>query len=176
MMGEPDAPAATSGELVPSGLTGEFVKAVAKELTSARKGAAAMTDLSQGAGILDDSRRKARYGVAFLRAVCAQAGVPMQETSPDEDVFAVDCTADFAEGPVFVQVKCTSTLALAGASASVALEDKWKERWARRLNPVYLLLVLVPSDVEHGWSTRRRARSMPRRPTGFVLTVLKGRL
>lgn len=58
--------------------------------------------------ILSVSARKARYGVAYLRSVCAQAGVGLSETSADEDVLAIDCDVKFAEGVVGVQVKCTS--------------------------------------------------------------------
>lgn len=108
---------------------------------------AAAPNVSEGPGTLDSNRRKARYGVAYLRSICSQAGVPMQENSPDEDVLAVDCDVKFAEGPVLVQLKCTSRLTLAGRRASVALRPEWCTKWSRQRVPVYLVLVIVPKDV-----------------------------
>jgi hypothetical protein len=49
--------------------------------------------VSHSEATLDSNRRKARYGVAYVRSICSQAGMPMNEGSPDEDVFAVDCLA-----------------------------------------------------------------------------------
>jgi hypothetical protein len=111
---------------------------------------ASSLDLSDGPGTLDDKRRKARYGVAYLRSVCSQAGMPVEETSPDEDVLAVDCEVKFAEASVAVQVKCTSRLTLGGKSASVPLKREWCVRWAEFQVPVYLVLVVVPKDIA-GW-------------------------
>lgn len=42
-----------------------------------------------------DNGRKARYGAAYFRAICAQAGVAFTEASIDEDVMAVDGSVDF---------------------------------------------------------------------------------
>ena len=107
-----------------------------------------MTFLSEAAASLSPSGRKGRYGVAYLRSVCAQAGVGLNETSPDEDVSAVDCDVKFPEGGVAVQVKCTATRTLGGATAAVALEESWKTKWAQQLGPVYLVLVIVPRVFE----------------------------
>ncbi len=104
-------------------------------------------NLSGGSGTLANTGRKARYGVAYLRSVCSQAGVPMSETSPDEDVLATDCTVSFAEAEVLVQVKCTSSSTLDGKSAVVRLKPEWCRKWALRRVPVYLVLVIVTKDV-----------------------------
>lgn len=100
--------------------------------------------LSEDMGSLDLNHRKARYGVSYLRAVCSQAGMPVSETAPDEDVLAVDCDVKFEQASVLVQVKCTSRLTVAGRSASVRLEPEWRAKWAKQKVPVYLLLVIVP--------------------------------
>jgi hypothetical protein len=55
-----------------------------------------------------DNARKARYGVAYFRTICAQAGVSFTETSADEDNMAVDGLVSFARSSSRVQLKCTS--------------------------------------------------------------------
>jgi len=80
--------------------------------------------------------------------VCAQAGVGLSETSPDEDILAIDCAVEYPEAPVRVQVKCTSQLGLERSSFTVPIDDKWRSKWARSLFPGYLLLVVVPAEVE----------------------------
>jgi hypothetical protein len=52
-----------------------------------------------GIATLDTNRAKSRFGVAYVRAVCSQAGVGFQETSPDEDVLAVDGNVEFEIAP-----------------------------------------------------------------------------
>jgi hypothetical protein len=47
---------------------------------------------------------KARFGVAYLRAICSHAGVGFTETSADEDVLAIDGSIEFELGSVRVQV------------------------------------------------------------------------
>jgi hypothetical protein len=90
--------------------------------------------------------QKARYGLSYLRNICAQAGIGMAETSPDEDVLAVDCEVQFAEASVRVQVKCTSTLTISGRSKSWALEQGWIDNWRESRVPVYFVIVIVPSS------------------------------
>lgn len=104
--------------------------------------------LSDSPGRMSASRRKARYGVAYLRCVCSQAGVPLSETEPDEDVYAIDCRLGFPEVAVPVQVKCTSRLSLRGRTASVQLDPSWSEKWRASCVPVYLVLVIVPKATE----------------------------
>jgi len=50
----------------------------------------AVAKLLEAWATLTPDRRKARYGVAYVRSICAQAGVNLQEMSRDEDVLAVD--------------------------------------------------------------------------------------
>jgi hypothetical protein len=107
-----------------------------------------MPELSDPLATLEPNRRKARYGVAYLRSVCAQAGVGMTETSPDEDVLAVDCSIEFFEAPVRVQVKCTSQFAITGRSASWSLDPAWTQVWAKAKVPVYFVLVIVGKDYD----------------------------
>lgn len=106
--------------------------------------AAAVAALSYPTGMLDENRRKARYGVAYLRSVCSQVGVPLSETEPDEDVYAIDCHVKFPELAVPVQVKCTSKLTVIGRGASVDSNPVWLAKWRQSRIPVYLVLVIVP--------------------------------
>lgn len=108
--------------------------------------------LSAGPGTFGDNGRKARYGVSYLRSVCSQAGVGVTETGVDEDVLAIDCVLMFAEGQVVVQVKCTSGKTIGGKTAAVSLKPEWCEKWAKQKGPVYLLLVIVPANIED-WLT-----------------------
>jgi hypothetical protein len=103
-------------------------------------------EVSEGPGRLDPNRRKSRYGVAYLRAVCSQAGVPMDETSPDEDIHAVDCRLNFPEMPVPVQVKCSSRHELGGRDPFVDVTAEWAQKWRQQVVPVRLVLVVVPED------------------------------
>jgi hypothetical protein len=102
--------------------------------------------------ILSSNGQRARYGVSYVRNICAQAGVGLTETSPDEDTLATDCDIQFAEGNVRVQVKCTSTMALAGSTKSWSLKPVWLRKWGESLIPVYFVLVVVPSQ-EGTWLT-----------------------
>ena len=104
---------------------------------------------------LDDNGRKARFGVSYVRSVCAQAGVGFQETSPDEDILAVDCDVKFREANVGVQVKCTSSLTIRGRSASWHLDEGWLRKWSDARLPVYFVLVIVEGD-SGAWLTHRR--------------------
>ena len=74
--------------------------------------------MSGSCGFLHLDRRKARYGVSYIRNLCAQAGLRFGETEQDEDVLAVDCEIKYREANVGVQVKCTSSLKIVGRSAS----------------------------------------------------------
>ena len=91
---------------------------------------------------------KARYGIAYLRAICSQAGVGLTETAPDEDVLAVDCAIEYAESSVRVQVKCTSNWKISGSSITYEIEDGWVRNWDKNFGPVYFLVVLVPPKIE----------------------------
>lgn len=69
------------------------------------------------------------------------------ETSPDEDVLAVDGDVKFAEGSVGVQVKCSSRWKVVGSrNYSVRVKAKWVRNWEKSLHPIYLILVVVPGD------------------------------
>ncbi|WP_442860703.1 DUF4365 domain-containing protein [Arthrobacter sp. zg-Y750] len=98
--------------------------------------------------VLLDKGQKARYGVSYVRALCAHAGLAFTETSPDEDVLAVDGELKFAEASVGLQVKCTSQLQLSGRTASWRTDPGWIRQWERSKLPVYFVLVIVPPDKE----------------------------
>ena len=92
--------------------------------------------------------RKGRYGVAYLRAVAGQAGCNFYETSPGEDVLAVDCLLEYPESNVRVQVKTTKRYTIDGSNAEItySAEDKWIQKWAASMLPVYFVVVVVPDD------------------------------
>lgn len=96
----------------------------------------------------DDNTRRARYGVAYVQAICAQAGVSWTPTSADEDRRAIDGMIDLGPGSAMIQVKCSSKTLLTSASHSVALKPKWVAQWSEiTLAPVYVVLVKVPKVV-----------------------------
>lgn len=105
--------------------------------------------LSDPIATLTENGRKARYGVSYLRNICSQAGVPLTENSPDEDVLAVDCLVNFIESPVRVQVKCTSKRKVVGwKSTSWPVEDHWRTKWSGSKIPVYFVMVVVPATTD----------------------------
>jgi hypothetical protein len=106
---------------------------------------------------LDSNRAKARFGVAYFKAVCSQAGIGFSETPIDEDVLAVDGTVNFAEAPVMVQIKCTGRFRVTGgATASWPAEATWREKWKKSRLPVYFVLVIVDPDEQTAWLDHRQ--------------------
>lgn len=106
------------------------------------------TGLWSDFAILSDDLRKARFGVGYVQALSAHAGLGFVETGSDQDVLAVDCTIGFPEATVQVQVKCTSTLKLHGRSASWHIKPTWNKLWNVSKGPVYLVIVMVPKDFD----------------------------
>ncbi|MEV6527842.1 DUF4365 domain-containing protein [Longispora sp. NPDC051575] len=95
---------------------------------------------------------KSRFGVAYLRSVCSQAGIGFDETSPDEDVLAVDGHLSFELCPVRVQVKCTGQFRInGGPTATWQTEPAWHRKWTRSGTPVYFVLVIVDPDDQKLW-------------------------
>lgn len=95
---------------------------------------------------------KARFGVAYLRAICSHAAVGFAETSIDEDVLAVDGSIEFDLGIVRVQVKCTSQFRInGGKTATWQAEPAWWEKWHRSGLPVYLVVVVIDPDDQAAW-------------------------
>lgn len=105
-----------------------------------------------GVATLDANRAKSRFGVAYVRAVCSQAGVGFQEGSPDEDVLAIDGNIDFEIAPARVQVKCTGKFRIKGGStATWPIDESWVQHWKRSGLPVYFVLVIVDPDDQVSW-------------------------
>lgn len=101
---------------------------------------------------LDEKMSKSRYGVAYVRSLCGQAGVSCRETSPDEDVKAIDLEVDFDEAAVSVQVKCSAQHRIRGGpTATLPTRASWIEKWNRRRLPVYCVLVLVDPVIQAQW-------------------------
>lgn len=95
---------------------------------------------------------KARFGAAYVRAVCNHAGVGFTETEIDQDVQAVDGTVDFDLSPARVQIKCTGQFRInGGRTASWPSEKGWWIKWHRSGVPVYFVLVMVDPDEQTRW-------------------------
>ncbi len=103
-------------------------------------------------GTLGPNGAKARFGAAYLRAVCSHAGVGFDETSPDEDVLAVDGNVEFAVGSARVQIKCTGQFRInGGETATWPSEIGWINKWSKSKTPVYFVLVVVDPDEQPAW-------------------------
>jgi hypothetical protein len=94
-----------------------------------------------------DNGRKARYAVAYLESICAQAGVAFGETRADEDIMAVDAFVHFPQASSRVQLKCTSQFKLSGKSLTMTLEPGWVASWTASIVPVYFVVVIVPPEI-----------------------------
>jgi len=113
-----------------------------------------MRDNTEGAvgPTLHRNAQQARYGVAFLRGICAQAGYGFAETSPDEDCVAIDCTVDTRGIGLRVQVKCTAqAFTKKHEYLSWKVEDHWREKWARNQLPIYFVVVRLKSKISTKW-------------------------
>lgn len=113
-------------------------------MTTAAQGAPASRLLTPAHRRFTDNGRRARYGAAYVRALCAHAGAGFTETSIDEDVMAVDASIDFARMPVRVQIKCTSQFKVSGSKLSLPLEAGWTDKWAESDTPVFVVVIKVP--------------------------------
>jgi hypothetical protein len=108
-------------------------------------------DVVESGSILSLDERKARYGVAYVRSICSQAGAPMGEPEPGEDVLAVDCFIEFPQADVRVQVKCTSRWTIGGSSLTFPIEKEWTRKWDDCFLPVYFVVVIVPKLEARHW-------------------------
>jgi hypothetical protein len=101
---------------------------------------------------LSPNGAKARFGVAYLRSVCSQAGVGFTETSIDEDVLAIDGKVEFEIAEARVQVKCTGKFRInGGETASWPADPGWWRKWHVSKVPVYFVLLIVDPDDQHSW-------------------------
>lgn len=104
---------------------------------------------------LSSNTAQGRYGVAYLRALAAHAEFGFDETSPDEDVRAIDAHVNYSAGNIYVQVKTTyqHDLDMSKESFLYPVKSLWKEKWDQQLLPKYLVVVVVPRElsqrVEH---------------------------
>ena len=95
---------------------------------------------------------KARFGAAYLRAICSHAGVGFTETSIDEDVLAIDGKIEFAVGDARVQLKCTGQFRInGGETASWPAEEEWWTKWHKSKIPVYFIIIMVDPDDQCRW-------------------------
>ena len=102
--------------------------------------------------ILPPNAAKARFGVAYVRAICSHAGVGFAETSPDEDYLAIDGRVQFSLGNVGVQIKCTGQFRIDGGdTASWPAEAEWWRKWHGSKEPVYFIVVMVDPDDQSAW-------------------------
>ncbi|MGI5401824.1 DUF4365 domain-containing protein [Streptomyces sp. CA-135486] len=101
--------------------------------------------------VLGDKACKARFGVAYVRAIFSQAGFPFKETSPDEDAMAIDGDVDFIAASARVQIKCSSQFKISGRGATWPAEVHWRDRWNKCKVPVYFVLVILEHNDRPDW-------------------------
>ncbi|MGY0006549.1 DUF4365 domain-containing protein [Micromonospora sp. I033] len=124
---------------------------------------------SMGISTLGVNGCKARFGVAYLRAVCSQAGVGFAETSIDEDVLAIDGRIEFAVADARVQVKCTGKFRINGGdTATWPAEKQWWSKWHKSALPVYFVLLVVDPDDQASWLDHRSDGTMHRAAAFWV--------
>lgn len=137
-----------------------------QDASSASAATRAVAELSEAWATLTPNGRKARYGVTYIRSICAQAGVGFHENSPDEDVLAVDCDIKFPIGIVSAQVKCTSQLTIQGNTASWPVKKEWVDKWQQNCLPVYFVIVMVPASASD-WIEHDPAKGTFQRTAAF---------
>lgn len=95
---------------------------------------------------------KARFGVAYLRSICSQAGVGFTETSIDEDVLAIDGKIEFAVADARIQVKCTGKFKInGGQTATWPADSHWWSKWHGCKVPVYFVMLVLDPDDQPRW-------------------------
>lgn len=88
--------------------------------------------------------RAGRFGVAYVRAVTASAGVGFSENSADEDVIGVDGRIEYTTTDVRLQVKATAASQFNQAGEIRIPVKPWHWAiWAGNKNPVYGVLVVL---------------------------------
>lgn len=88
--------------------------------------------------------RTGRFGVAYVRAVMASAGVGFSEGSPDEDVIGIDGRIEYGPGDVRVQIKATTSPRFnQDGETRVSVEPRHWAAWKRNMLPVYGVLVVL---------------------------------
>lgn len=110
---------------------------------------------------LDLSAAVGRYAVSYVRKVCAQAHVGFCETSPGEDVLAVDGLIQYPSIDLRVQIKGSTSPSLSvtgpDRTLSFAIGDgSWRYKWQRNGLPTYFIYVLMERDVDR-WFTYNHA-------------------
>jgi hypothetical protein len=91
-----------------------------------------------------------RYAVAYVRKVCSQAHIGFSETSPGEDVLAIDGRIEYPVLDVRVQIKGSTHYSMQkqAGTISVEIEEKWRDKWGRNGSPTYFIFVLMESEVD----------------------------
>lgn len=110
----------------------------------------AVPDFGKGRASLNE--RKGRYGVAYLKTLCAQAGYGLNESAPGEDWFAIDCHLAARPGVIRLQVKCT-TRKFAGKDEVLTwpVKPHWRDVWSANVTTIYFIVVQVSSDACSNW-------------------------
>lgn len=111
-------------------------------------------------------RRKAWYGIDYIRALCAQAGYRFHENPAEMDENSLDGQIFFRSTlSVFVQVKCTSTSLV--RQKTYPIKDAWRKNWKTLDLPGYFVVVSVPSDTDDWLEHADNPRSTLHRSAAF---------
>lgn len=97
---------------------------------------------------LPSNDAKSSFSQGFLKMLASAAGAPVSFTPQDQDFNAIDAQLTFAEAPIPVQLKCTSTLKPSDAGLRFPLKEAWIRSWRRSLLPVYLVVVVLSRESE----------------------------
>lgn len=95
---------------------------------------------------LTPNSAKSLFSQGYLAMISSVAGAPVMMTGQDQDINAIDAQIDFLEGPIRVQLKCTSSLTATDEGLRFRLKKEWVRKWDRSKLPVYLLIVVLGSD------------------------------
>lgn len=108
-----------------------------------------------GPGPVDQDRRQAWFGPAYVAALASQAGYSWVATPTDGDIHSFDGSVVLHPGnATFVQVKCFRGSIV--RSKSYSIKPAWRENWEALEDPAYFVAVVVPETVG-GWVHHREA-------------------
>lgn len=98
---------------------------------------------------LNPNQRKAHFSYAYVQAIASQAGHAISPVPQDVDSLAFDVTMEFAEAGIRLELKCSAVRRFNKAGTlQFPVEEAWVNKWGVNNNPVYCILVMVPSALD----------------------------
>lgn len=119
--------------------------------------------------------RTGRFGVAYVRAIMASAGVGFDETSADEDVVGIDGKIAFRPGDVRLQVKASvNPRTNAAGEPVIPVEPRHWALWAQNRLPTYGVLVILEDCVDDAYWMDTSAAGVTQVPAAAYWARLNG--